>query len=308
MQSVESKEKREEAQKRKTGEWDPRKPEQRIAHVASTASRFAPIPISNCAVPSAKRYHTLNSLLKAARDLYLTNEQLAKQVAIEQEYKIVKRCKHKSNYANLSATIIKRFRAAKPGQPGAKEFAPQFDLSKLPPGTTHHDLLINEKLGQSVLKKQNTVARLTGATLHKALQPYIMTSEQIKINNYPIPTAKNKKVVTINDTSRFKQKITEHATKRICTRCGKEFFLTEDAPFVTGGECAYHAGRLYPDRTSHHYSCCKGPAGSDPCKYHDTHVHEENKNDFTGYSSTASMERVHACDKTRTEPLVFAID
>ena len=53
---------------------------------------------------------------------------------------------------------------------------------------------------------------------------------------------------------------------------------------------------------------CKGTASSDPCKYCDTHVHEENKGDLTGYNSTATLEKVTACDKKRTEPGVFGLD
>ena len=66
--------------------------------------------------------------------------------------------------------------------------------------------------------------------------------------------------------------------------------------------------KLYSDRTSHHYSCCNGNAGSDPCKYADTHVHEENRLDLTGYSSTASLQKVTQISPNRREPAVFGLD
>ena len=125
-------------------------------------------------------------------------------------------------------------------------------------------------------KKKAQESRISGHKFHKALQPYVLTMDQVRvfktfekslknelkiylttqnqliINNYPIPSKENKKVVTIKDLGRRKQIITGHSEKRICARCGTEFYIRDGE--VTGGECNYHSGKLYSDRTSHHYS------------------------------------------------------
>ena len=69
--------------------------------------------------------------MREARRLYPTNQDIQKQVSIEQELKLAKRAKTKNAYTSLSASLIKRFREAGPGQPNAREFAPSLDITKL---------------------------------------------------------------------------------------------------------------------------------------------------------------------------------
>ena len=79
---------------------------------------------------------------------------------------------------------------------------------------------------------------------------------------------------------------------------------------VSEGDCYYHSGKLYPTRTSHEYSCCGGGTNSDPCKFSDNHVHEENRLDLTGYDRLASLKKVNAAhtDSPDRNPAVFALD
>ena len=214
------------------------------------------------------------------------------KVAIEQELKLAKRAKTKSTYTSLSAALIKRLREARPGLPSAREFAPSMDISKLPSGTDFKQALLDPSMTSKLEKKKVQSSQLGGLKFRQALLPYVMNLQQLTINNYPIPSKENKKVVVINDMSGLRQKITGQQEKRICTRCGVVFYVRDKGGTVTGGACNYHGGKLYSDRTSHLYSCCQGGSGADPCKYADTHVHEENRGDLTGYNSTAAFKKV----------------
>ena len=107
---------------------------------------------------------------------------------------------------------------------------------------------------------------------------------------------------------RYSSKITNHPSKRICARCGKQFFIDPETKEVSGGECNYHAGKLYPDRHSFVYSCCKTGSGSEPCKYFDTHVHEENRSDLTGYNGTSSLARIQEQNPDKKGPACFGLD
>ena len=94
----------------RTGEWDPLQSTNRVAHSASHI-RLNAVPVPGSNVPSQKRYQILDALYKESKRLYPSNEKVAKQVALEQELKLVRRSKTKAAYSNLAATLIKRFRA-----------------------------------------------------------------------------------------------------------------------------------------------------------------------------------------------------
>ena len=94
----------------RTGEWDPLQSTNRVAHSASQI-RLNAVPVPGSNVPSQKRYQILDALYKESKRLYPSNEKVAKQVALEQELKLVRRSKTKAAYSNLAATLIKRFRA-----------------------------------------------------------------------------------------------------------------------------------------------------------------------------------------------------
>ena len=134
------------------------------------------------------------------------------------------------------------FRAAQIGQPNAKEFMPTIDMMKLPAGTDIMSVLGDEKMAQKILQKQNQVVRLSGIKLYKALKGYVMSHDELVANNYPLPSKEAKKVATRNNMTEIKKKTTGQSEKRICVRCGKEFFIRKETGEVTGGECAYHAG------------------------------------------------------------------
>ena len=230
----------------RTGEWDPLQATGRVAHSASQI-RLNAVPVPGSQVPSQKRYQILDALYKESKRLYPSNEKVAKQVALEQELKLVRRSKTKSAYANLAATLIKRFRAAQIGQPNAKEFMPTIDMMKLPAGTDIMEVLGNEKMAQKILQKQNQVVRLSGIKLYKALKNYVMSHDELVANNYPLPSKEAKKVAIRNNMTEIKKKTTGQSEKRICVRCGKEFFIRKETGEVTGGECAYHAGKGFID-------------------------------------------------------------
>ncbi len=76
---------------------------------------------------------------------------------------------------------------------------------------------------------------------------------------------------------------------------------------MSEGECFYHSGKLYPTRTSHEYNCCNGASNSDPCKFNERHVHEENRLDFKGYHRLSALKKVNDTQK-RKRAGVFALD
>jgi len=105
-------------------------------------------------------------------------------------------------YSNNSALKIVQIRRAKIGDP---KFLPKHDLSKMGGSKKSiNQILSDPKLAESVLKlSKPKILRLNGIKLHQALAEYVLTPEQLKLHNFPIPSPQSKKIVEINDMSRF---------------------------------------------------------------------------------------------------------
>lgn len=296
----------------KSGEYDPLHKRGRVAHTATQANSskipLTVVAIPGCVVPSVIRHRQLAGFhTSLAKHVHPKNDNFARQVALEIEMEICKVAKSKANYTNQAANKLVIIRKARLNDP---RFAPKHDASKI--GSMKRSIgqvLADPKLAASVKKSTKPIInKLNGADLHEALLEYCLTPEQMKLHNYPIPTNESKKVITINDMSRLKSKITGHPTKRICTRCGVTFFVDMEKGTVSGGECNYHGGKLFSDKEGHKYSCCSGGSGSEPCKFNDNHVHEENKADFTGYNGTADFSKIKAIQEDKETPLCYGLD
>lgn len=115
---------------------------------------------------------------------------------------IVKVAKSKAMYTNNSALKVVQIRRAKVCDP---KFMPKHDLSKLAPDQKKSvsQILANPKLAETMIKVvKPKVLKLQGLELYKALQEYVMKPDELVLHNYPLPTPKSKKIVSINDLSR----------------------------------------------------------------------------------------------------------
>ena len=106
-------------------------------------------------------------------------------------------------YTNNSALKVVQIRRAKVSDP---KFMPKHDLSKLAPDQKKSvsQILANPKLAETMIKvAKPKVFKLQGMELYRALQEYVLKDEELVQHNYPIPLPKSKKIVSINDMSRF---------------------------------------------------------------------------------------------------------
>lgn len=155
-------------------------------------------------MPYPFRHRQLQGFYRALLErVHPNDDNAARQVALEIELETVKVARSKAMYSNNSALKIVQIRRARMACP---KFMPKHDLTKLTVGSKKsiNQILADPKLAQSVLKIQKPkILRLTGVKLHAALSEYVLTVEQMKINNYPLPSTESKKIVTIHDMLRY---------------------------------------------------------------------------------------------------------
>lgn len=292
-------------------EYNPLDKNRRLAHKADeTSIALQCVPIPNCPVPLVIRQRQLKGMYTSlVKTVHRKDDSMARQVALEVEMIVVNSAKTRQTYVNTTALKISQIKKAKPGD---HRFQPTLDMSKLSDQSIPvNKVLADPKMRESLAKKvsrTSQVAKLSGERLFRALQEYILSKEEMELHNYPIPIPGRKKEINIRDLSQYKKFVTGEPTRRICIRCSAQFSVNVETGTVSEGECNYHGGRLYANKTSHYYQCCNGTATSEPCKYGDHHVHEENRLDLTGYVGTTTLAKVELSNKERRGRAVFGMD
>jgi len=106
---------------------------------------------------------------------------------------------------------------------------------------------------------------------YEHMKQYLLSTEQLWENKYPKRDPDNPKGTIIKDYVG-----NTNTLKRVCCRCGKEYFMNKKGKYVTRNECHYHWGKLLRTRgrnsNAHAYSCCGADAAGDTCALCRLHV------------------------------------
>ncbi|XP_061673940.1 RNA exonuclease 1 homolog isoform X2 [Syngnathoides biaculeatus] len=125
-------------------------------------------------------------------------------------------------------------------------------------------------------------------SLYEILRDYILTEEQLIMNNYPIQHPEKPGFAVILEN----KKGTNDPLKRICCRCGATYSVNKTGKHIRTEECNYHYGKgvekRVPGGVETRYSCCQGVIGAPGCQIFKLHVHDSLAMD--GYVATISSQ------------------
>nr|CAB3265530.1 putative exonuclease GOR-like protein [Phallusia mammillata] len=157
--------------------------------------------------------------------------------------------------------------------------------------------------GLFTILQREECSNLSGEEVYEKMCNYIMTEEQLEENGYPRPGDIPGNCIFMVE----KPKLNKDPTKKICSRCGKEFVLYKGGHFAKqDDECIYHWGRAYITKVGStrekRYNCCQNTVGSEGCSVGETHVHQDNKLDTSGYVQTLDKS-----SESKT-PGIFSLD
>lgn len=247
-------------------------------------------------VPANIRQRYLTCFIDECLRICNKNHEKAYSMAVTKEEECKTRSTSKSIYLSLAASTLKRLRE-KPSRdtsqvkPKVKPPKPTTVLSNGSRKTMSHDklLITNTKKckGGYTIQKKEEKTKLSPGDLYEKMCRYIMTHSQLDENAYPRPSdVPGKAEFRIED----KMKPFNTSEKKVCVRCGKEFYLNKKGKFAKVQECIYHWGRAYMTRVGKgwekRYSCCQERVGVEGCSVCDTHVHADNKLERNGYVRT----------------------
>ncbi|XP_019373739.1 PREDICTED: RNA exonuclease 1 homolog [Gavialis gangeticus] len=128
---------------------------------------------------------------------------------------------------------------------------------------------------------------LTGIVLYRLLKDYILTDEQLNVNNFPQPNPEKPGSAMLNGVTKT---AASDPCKRTCCRCGKIYAVTSSGKHIRKEECNYHFGRVQrhkvPGGMESRYSCCEGVVGSPGCQVAKLHVRDGRKENLEGFMKT----------------------
>lgn len=271
-----------------------------------------------CKVPSNIRQRYLTTFIQECLRIFCNKHNEAYEMAKQEEEDCKQRSKTKNIYLSLAANKLKKLRDTTPKNTGeigkseniVKKQIPEIlrvDTRKTPglnlnqrksvKEMSHNNMLDKNvrkcKGGYSIEKKEKS-AELSAVDIYEKMCKYIMTVEDLNRNGYPRPG-------DVPGKARFEcdppLKPFNETPRKICVRCGKEFFLNKSGQFQKEEECTNHWGRAYMTRVGRswekRYNCCQERIGVDGCTISDTHVHAENKLDRRGYVKTLIKSPPH---------------
>ncbi|KAK8723670.1 hypothetical protein OTU49_011488, partial [Cherax quadricarinatus] len=318
----------------------------RIAHVPRTETLARPIIPAEFGskVPQNIRQRYLNSLIDEC--LKFTGEKDAFNIAAAEEHTCYKRASSRMVYLNLTVNAIKRLRTQQKAGEAAQELLdkdPQFadhlfveeTSSSVQPSTSsaassqgigaksnptnlnqvklsHFTVLAGggQRGSWSIEKPKKSTndfqEYLKGEAFYKLMMKYVLSSEHLEQNGYPLPDpdVKGKAITKAVDT---RKKISPSSVERYCARCSALYMIDKWGFPTSVGPCVHHWGRAYKRRTysgfEARYSCCGGDLESEGCCQATTHVSENyNPNELHGYVRTLPKEI------KGNDPGVYALD
>ncbi|KAJ8418963.1 hypothetical protein AAFF_G00004620 [Aldrovandia affinis] len=266
--------------------------QRRVAHtptMKSSAMRRPVIPTEfGAKVPTIVRQRYLNIFIDECLK-FCPSEDNAFQMALQEEKVVYDRSSSRNIYLNVAVNTLKKLRgkSSSNASPAAKSPA----VSSNRKAQSHEDVLG----GRLAAKTSFTINRagkhleekLTGATLYRKLQEYLMTEEQLQEHSYPRPhPERSGRAIVYN----VPEKKNVDPFAKVCCRCGAEYKIAANGNCVRKEECSHHWGRLRRYKVSGgwetQYSCCSGAVGSPGCQVCKQHVQDGRKEALDSYVTT----------------------
>lgn len=229
-----------------------------------------------------------------------SSEQEAFDRGKEEEKAIFNRCSNSKIYLNLCVHTVRKLREEFTQKEEDKKRSKDSAKVRKVNGTkvSHSEILD----GPGAKKKTFTVQRsggavklreedFTGVELYKRLQPYILTDDQLRANNFPRVHPEQGGAAMLYGEESTKTQGSIKGYEKLCVRCGKVFEVYPNGKYPVREECLYHWGKAWKKKVAGtmdtRYTCCQGDLASEGCQVARAHVHETNKKDtMSGYMKT----------------------
>ncbi|KAM8873923.1 RNA exonuclease 1 homolog [Spinachia spinachia] len=269
--------------------------QKRMAHtptMKSSSMKRPVIPIEfGAKVPNNVRQRYLTTFIDECVK-FCPSEDVAFQLALDEERLVYERSSSKNIYLNVAVNALKKLRSKSTSCPSPVTKNPGLVANKR--AQSHEEVLG----GRHAATTSFTVNRmgkqleekLTGTTLYRKLQAYLMTEEQLQEHGYPRtnPEVAGKAVIY----NLPEKKAASDPLNKICCRCGAEYKINVKGNCIRKEECSFHWGRLRKNKGAGgwetNYSCCAAAVGAPGCQVCKQHVQDGRKEAFDGYVTTFS--------------------
>ncbi|CDQ71411.1 unnamed protein product [Oncorhynchus mykiss] len=266
--------------------------QKRVAHtptMKSSAMKRPVIPTEfGAKVPTNVRQRYLNNFIDECMK-FCPSEDLAFQMALEEEKVVYDRSSSKNIYLNVAVNTLKKLRS--------KSSSPTSPVARSPAVVGNRKAQSHEEVlgGRLAAKTSFTINRtgkqqeekLSGVRLYRKLRDYLMTEEQLQEHGYPRPHPERSGRAVVHNVPE-KKNVDPFA--KVCCRCGAEYKINANGNCVRKEECNHHWGRLRRHKVSGgwetNYSCCSGTVGSPGCSVSKQHVQDGRKESLDGYVQT----------------------
>ncbi|XP_024266520.1 RNA exonuclease 1 homolog isoform X1 [Oncorhynchus tshawytscha] len=264
--------------------------QKRVAHtptMKSSAMKRPVIPTTfGAKVPTNVRQRYLNTFIDECMK-FCPSEDLAFQMALEEEKVVYDRSSSKNIYLNVAVNSLKKLRS--------KSSSPNSLVAMNPAVVGNRKSQSHEEVlgGRLAAKTSFTINRtgkqqaekLSGATLYRKLRDYLMTEERLQEHGYPRPHPESSGRAVVHNfpeknnvdrkslqstykpfsvwgwiqsfsTRHIKKKCSStnlfsfQAFAKVCCRCGAEYKINANGNCVRKEECNHHWGRLRRHKVS----------------------------------------------------------
>ncbi|TDH08773.1 hypothetical protein EPR50_G00101150 [Perca flavescens] len=269
--------------------------QRRVAHtptMKSSSMKRPIIPIEfGAKVPNNIRQRYLNAFIDECVK-FCSSEDVAFQMALDEEKLVYERSSSKNIYLNVAVNTLKKLRSKCSSSPSPVTKDPGLVAKRR---AQSHEEVLGGRLAATTSFTVNRMGKqqeekLTGATLYRKLQAYLMTEEQLQEHGYPraSPEAAGKAVIY----NLPEKKAISDPFNKICCRCGTEYKINASGNCIRKEECIFHWGRLRRHKVTGgwetNYSCCAAAVGAPGCQVCKQHVQDGRKESFDGYVTTFS--------------------
>nr|CAG4649957.1 EOG090X01LQ [Sida crystallina] len=253
-----------------------------------------------CRVPANVRQRYLNIFVDEMLKIYDRDED-AFERAVAEEKQCYSRSSNKTVYLNVVVNNVNRIRReAESGglKPSPAESTPSSGSGERK--MVSHSAVLAGKGGASVswsIEKPRSLksidsSLLSGASLYKLLERYILTMEQQEFNGYPRPDPSEKGRALISSANKFRAKpnVNLNPDQRLCDRCGTVYRVNAKGLAIkSDDQCSYHWGRPFQRRGEKRYSCCQSDSTTDGCCIAKWHVSDTlSPENMRGFVATMS--------------------
>uniref|UniRef100_A0A8K9XUD8 REX1, RNA exonuclease 1 homolog n=1 Tax=Oncorhynchus mykiss TaxID=8022 RepID=A0A8K9XUD8_ONCMY len=255
--------------------------QKRVAHTPTMKSSAMKRPVIPTAfgakVPTNVRQRYLNTFIDECMK-FCPSEDLAFQMALEEEKVVYDRSSSKNIYLNVAVNSLKKLRS--------KSSSPNSLVSQ-----SHEEVLGGRLAAKTSFTLNRTgkqqAEKLSGATLYRKLRDYLMTEERLQEHGYPRPHPERSGRAVVHNVP---EKNNVDPFAKVCCRCGAEYKINANGNCVRKEECNHHWGRLRRHKVSGgwetNYNCCSGTVGSPGCSVSKQHVQDGRKESLGGYVQT----------------------